>query len=294
MTAAEALGLSSGLLAELDRLSLPSRRPLRGSVAGQRRSPRPGASLELADYRSYVPGDDFRRIDWNAYARLERLVLRLYVGEEDVCVTTWVDTSASMAWGETPKAGCARGLAGALAYLALSGYDRAQCIGFAGSVVGRSPSVRGRREAPRLWELLASLPSGGGTDWGALAGAARSVPRGISLVISDFLTAQGPGPAVAALRQAGHDVALIQVLSPQELRPALEGDLQLLDVEGGPAVEVTVTTAVLAGYQEALERHTSGLSHLAAAHGAGFAQLDAGLPLRHLLLDLLRRAGVLR
>ncbi|MGH9075554.1 MAG: DUF58 domain-containing protein, partial [Acidimicrobiales bacterium] len=107
LAAAEALGLTPEVLARLDRLSLPARRPLLGSGAGQRRSPRPGTSLELADFRTYVPGDDFRRVDWNAYARLERLLLRLYVGEQDVCVTTWVDVSASMAWASTAGASTA-------------------------------------------------------------------------------------------------------------------------------------------------------------------------------------------
>lgn len=186
--AASGLGITPDLLRALDRLTLPSRRAVLGASAGQRRSRHYGSSLDLADYRAYVPGDDIRRLDWGAYARLGRLLVRLYEGEEDTCVTLWVDTSASMAWDPAGKERPARGLAGALAYLALAADDRAACIGFAGRVVGRTGPLRGKRSAPRLWTALAALPRGVGTDWWVVASVARSVPRGVAVVISDFLT----------------------------------------------------------------------------------------------------------
>ncbi len=114
----------------------------------------------------------------------------------------WVDTSASMAWDPAGKERPARGLAGALAYLALAADDRAACVGFAGSVVGRAGPLRGKRSAPRLWAALAALPRGVSTDWSAVAGAARSVPRGVAVVFSDFLTKELPRQALAALCRA--------------------------------------------------------------------------------------------
>jgi uncharacterized protein (DUF58 family) len=292
--AADALGLDAELLRSLDRLALPSRRPIVGGTAGQRRSPRPGSSVEFADFRSYVPGDDFRRIDWNAYARLDRLVLRLYAGEEDVCVTCWVDASASMEWGRPLKSRCARAIAGALAYCALTSYDRAAVVGFAESVLARSGVVRGRVAATRLWTLLDSMPAAGATDFSVLARAARRLPRGISVIVSDFLTESDPARVVAALREARQDVVLVQVLAPQELAPEVRGDVRLRDVETGGTVEVTATGAVLDAYQTALDEHTRRLRHVAAAHGALFTQVDSGTPLRDVLLGRLRRDGVLR
>jgi len=292
LDAAETLGLTPDLLRSLDRIALPARRPVLGA-AGQRRARRPGASVEFADFRSYVAGDDFRRIDWNAYARLDRLVLRLYAGEEDVCVTCWVDASASMDWGQPLKSTCARGLAAALVYIALSSYDRAAVVGFAQTVTARVDPMRGRRAAPRLWSALATMGGGGSTDFGAVARSARRVPRGISVLLSDFLTESDPAPAVAALREAGHEVAMLQVLAPQELDPDVRGDVRLLDVETGGGVEITATPGVLAAYRGALAAHTERLRGVAQAHGAAFTQVSSATPLRELLLGTLRRSGLL-
>ena len=293
LDAAEALGLTPDLLRSLDRITLPSRRPILGAGAGQRRAKRPGASVEFADFRSYVPGDDFRRVDWNAYARLDRLVLRLYAGEEDVCVTCWVDASASMDWGDPLKSRCARGLAGALSYVALSSYDRAAVVGFAGDIGTRVEPARGRRAAPRLWSTLATMAGGGATDFGAVASAARRTPRGISVILSDYLTESDPSPAVAALRQAGQEVAMVQVLAPQELQPEVRGDVRLVDVETRSGVDITATPGVIAAYRAALAEHTDRLRAVARAHGAAFVQLSSGTPLRELLLGTMRRSGVL-
>ncbi len=255
-----------------------------GAGAGQRRSRRYGSSLDLADYRAYVPGDDIRRLDWGAYARLGRLLVRLYEGEEDTCVTMWVDTSASMAWDPAGKERAARGMAGALAYLALAADDRAACIGFAGHVVGRAGPVRGKRSAPRLWAALATLPRGAATDWSVVAGAARSVPRGVAIVFSDFLTKELPKQALVALRTAGHEVVLVQVLSPMELAPDVRGEVRLVDAETADVVELTLGEQALASYHAARLEHMRSLRLMAAAHDARLVTVDGGAPLRQLVL----------
>ena len=291
---AASLGITPELLRALDRLTLPSRRRVVGAGAGQRRSRRYGSSLDLADYRAYVPGDDIRRLDWGAYARLGRLLVRLYEGEEDTCVTMWVDTSASMAWDPAGKERASRGMAGALAYLALAADDRAACVGFAGHVVGRAGPVRGKRSAPRLWAALATLPRGVATDWSVVAGAARSVPRGVAIVFSDFLTQELPKQALVALRTVGHEVVLVQVLSPLELAPDVRGEVRLVDAETADAVELTLGEQALASYHEARSEHTRSLRLLAAAHDARFVTVDGGAPLRQLVLGQLVPARVVR
>src|SRR2546429_1057334 len=161
----EALGLPPGLLAALDRLTFRSRRPVPGDGAGQRISPRPGASAEFSDYRTYVPGDDFRRVDWNAYARLDRLMLKLYLGEEDVSIHIFVDTSDSMRWGQPGKDGAARSIAAALAYVGLAGLDRGGGTGFADRVTATPPPQRGRQSSPPLRSTLPSLGSAAARDF---------------------------------------------------------------------------------------------------------------------------------
>jgi uncharacterized protein (DUF58 family) len=292
---AAALGLTPDILQALERLAIPSRRAALGAGAGPRRSRRHGSSLDLADYRAYTPGDDIRRLDWSAYARLGRLFMRLYAGEEDACVTLWVDTSASMAWDLAGKQRPARAIAGALGFLALAAEDRAGCAGFAGGIVGRAGPMRGKRSAPRLWSALADLASGSRTDWGAVAGAAATFPSGIAVVISDFLSeVEMIRPALSSLRRAGNELLLVQVLSAGELRPALRGELRLVDAETGAALEVTLGQAALDAYHLARAKHTRALSKLAASYGARLVSVDGGVPLRQLLLEELVRARLLR
>ncbi|HEV3231539.1 MAG TPA: DUF58 domain-containing protein [Candidatus Dormibacteraeota bacterium] len=288
------LGLGAELLARLDRLSVNVRRPVLGQAAGGRRSPRPGTSTEFADFRTYVPGDDFRRIDWNAYGRLDRLLLKLYLGEEDLALNVIVDVSASMAWGEPDKSTYARRLAGALAYVALGSYDRVSVAGLGDALTTPLPALRGRGAAIRLWRALAGLPGGGATDYAAIAASRRPLARGVTVLISDFLSDSDLAPALARLRRGGQEVALVQVLAPREVRPDLSGDIALEDLETGATVDLTVTPAVLHRYAEALRRHQAWLSALTSAHGASFHVAVTDQPLDALLLSTLRRGGVLR
>jgi len=287
------LGLTQDILQALERLTIPSRRAVLGGIAGRRRSRRYGSSLDLADYRAYTPGDDIRRLDWSAYARLGRLYMRLYAGEEDTCFNLWVDTSASMAWDQATKERPARAIAGAIAFLALASEDRAACIGFSGTVAGRAGPLRGKLNAPRLWAALANLPSGGPTDWDALAAATTALPRGIAVLISDFLAEpRHLRPVLAAQRRAGNDVVLVQVLSPEEFRPTLSGELRLVDSENGGCVDVTLGRAALEAYQAVRGEHARALSALATSFGASLMSVDGSLPLRQILLRDLVRARV--
>src|ERR1700730_12907549 len=176
IVAARALGLAPDVLALLDRMTLPSRRPVLGD-AGQRRSRRTGGSVEFADFRAYVPGDDFRRVDWNAYARHERMIGRLNSADEDVILTLLIAWSASMAYGDPSKLRAATSLAGALGYVALSAYDRACVASFASTATMLTPRLRGRAATHRLWVALAGLQSSGSTDFSAIGrGATRTAP----------------------------------------------------------------------------------------------------------------------
>jgi hypothetical protein len=124
--------------------------------------------------------------------------------------------------------------------------------------------------------------------------AGGGLPRGVSVLISDFLTESDPGPAIATLREFGQEVVLLQLLAPDELDPRLSGDLALRDVETGTVVEITATPRVLAAYRTALAEHTGRLRATAARLGAGFDQITTDMPLDQLLLDRLRRGGLLR
>lgn len=266
---------------------------MQGAGAGQRLSPRPGTSAEFSDFRTYVAGDDYRRLDWNAYARLDRLMLRLYLGEEDLSVHLFVDSSESMRWGRPPKDAASRSIAGALAYVALAGQDRLSVTGFADRVTARLRPQRGRQSCPRVWDVLGSLGAGTASNFASLLAVAGSLRPGVSVIISDFLTESGLGSVLAALRSARQQVVLLQVLAPQELDPDVAGDVALTDVETKASIEVTVTPALLQRYHEALDDHTTRLIALARAHQALWHRVRSDAPIDLLAMDTFRRIGLL-
>ena len=257
--------LSPAELNLLSRLDLSYRRPVSGLYAGERRSPRAARSPEFADFRPYVSGDDFRQIDWRAFARMEKLVLRLYVAEEESSLNIVMDTSASMALGTPPKWEAARRLAAALAFLGLAGMDRV-AIGVLGSRAKRTQHLRGKDGVARLWAFLDGLEPAGRSSPSQLTELDWPRP-GMTVVISDFLTEGAWAAPVAGLRRRRQEPLLWQMLAPDEERPSYSGDFKLVDAESGDAREVTVTPALVADYLAALALHRSGVRR--AAEGAG-------------------------
>src|SRR5215207_1333955 len=173
-----------GFLNVLESMTLAGRRVPAGRSMGQWRSRSTGSSIEFSDYRTYAPGDDYRRIDWNAYARLERLFLRLYRAEENLALAIMLDTSASMAWGTPSKARFAARLAGALSFIALRSDDRVELAACrAGSVVDRILSLTGQAAVWPLWNYLERLTCTGSTDLEASLIAYAAQLRGSGLAI---------------------------------------------------------------------------------------------------------------
>src|SRR5437899_11195506 len=156
--------LEPALLRRLESLALQVRRAVSGQMGGERRSRRRGQSVEFADFRNYTPGDDFRLIDWNAYARLDRFMLRLFVAEEELPLTLFLDMSGSMDWGSPNKAQTARRLAGAIAYVALAALDRVRLTVFAHAPTSGGAPYRGRRAAAQLFARPQSFTAGGDTN----------------------------------------------------------------------------------------------------------------------------------
>ncbi len=287
--------LSAAELGLLARLDLAYRRPARGLYAGERRSPRAARSPEFSDFRPYVPGDDFRQIDWRAFARLERLTLRLYVAEEEACLNVVVDASQSMALGEPPKWPAARKLAAALAFLGLAGMDRV----VVGTLDGRSLApLRGRDGVARIWSFLEGLEPAGEASPADLS-RLRWLRPGMTAVISDFLAGDpdtGPAdwaPALAGLRSRRQEPVLWQVLAPDEEEPQLAGDFKLVDSESGRQREITITPGVVDAYVRALAALRLRLSQASSAAGGRFLHSGSADGTEATMLAGLR-AGVLR
>ncbi|HET7087405.1 MAG TPA: DUF58 domain-containing protein [Anaerolineae bacterium] len=297
--------LSPSFLATLDRLTLVSRRARAGKFKGERRSPRRGGSVEFADFREYAPGDDFRQIDWNAYARLERLFLRLFVEEEDATVHVIVDASRSMDWGQPLKSTYARRVAAALGYVALVGMDR--LVGAALGLDGRSyalfPPHRGKHQALAWFDWLAGLalseaeglqPGGQASPLAALTQYAASVRRAGPLVVVSDLMDDGWREGIQRLAARHYEITLLHILAPQEIDPEWEGDLKLVDSETNAAVEITADFDLLSRYRARLEAWQSEWQQFCAARAINYAPIETSLPFEELVLSFLRRRGILK
>jgi len=284
-----------GFLRQLERLSLIMRSPVRGGLKGGRRSVKRGQSVEFADYRDYALGDDLRQLDWNVYARLERLFVKLFVEEEDVTVTLLVDGSASMAAGTPSKLLFAKRAAAALGYIGLASEDRVAVTALTGRTARRRTALRG---SGRVFRLLADLsaiaPADGPTDLLAAArhAAAQLHGRGVTILISDLLD-PAADRVIRDLAATGSELVIVHVLSPDELDPVLEGDLRLVDVETGEGLDVTVDLATVDQYKARLAAWKADFADLAAKRRASYVDLSSDVNLADLMFAELRRRRVL-
>ncbi|MEZ4714410.1 MAG: DUF58 domain-containing protein [Caldilineaceae bacterium] len=280
-------------LRKLDRLAILSRRALAGQLQGERRSPKRGQSVEFADFRPYAPGDDFRRIDWNAYARLERFFIKLFVEEEDLTVHLLLDASQSMDWGEPNKLHYAVRVAGALGYIALAGLDRVTVTALGQTDAQLSPR-RGKQQAWTLFNFLQTIAPAGATDLSdnlsAYAAAARR--PGPLLLLSDLMD-DGWAAGLNALAAKGFEVTVLHLLAPQEVNPQLAGDLKLLDAETAAAIEITADFDLLERYRQNLRDWQAEVGRFCAARAMHYIPVETSIPFEELLFAILRRRGVL-
>lgn len=264
----------------LDRLRLAASRRFAGAAGGLRRSLRHGASLEFADYREYVRGDDIRRIDWNVFARLEELVLRLYVAEEDLHVYLLVDRSASMAFGSPSKLDVAKRVAAALAYVGLSGNERVSVLPFDKNASRVGTPARGKSSAPKVFRHLEAIEAQGETDLRAsLEFLLRTQRPGLVVLVSDLFDPSieeenGLSAMLDPLVGARFEVSIIHVLSEDDVKPSYEGDLLLVDGEGQDAVELSVDGAALKAYQARLSQFLRRIESYASSRGIRYLRLE--------------------
>ncbi len=280
----------------MERLSLISKRAYAGATKGEKRSTRRGVSVEFADYRDYVPGDDLRYLDWNIAGRLDRLLIKLFVEEEDLRVHLLIDRSRSMGFGQPAKLDHARRLVAALAHIGLSGLDRVAVASFGGRLDPGLPPVRGGGSIFRVLDWLDRLAADGETDLGtALTRFAHEHRRaGLCVVVSDFLDPQGYQRGLSALLTRGFDVVAVQVLSPDELNPAATGDLKLVDAETGAVREVTISDSLLRRYRQNAATYCEDLRRFCVGRGMGYLRTTTDEDLGSTVLAALRRIGLVR
>jgi uncharacterized protein (DUF58 family) len=287
----------------LERLTLVSRKRLSGQGQGDRRSLRKGSSLEFADYRHYVEGDDPARVDWSIYSRTDTLFVRLYEEEEVLNVHLVVDASRSMDWGEPSKLRYARRIAASLGYVALNASNRVFVWPLSASASSYGPAWGRGRAGPMLsfiedvkpfqqaTPLLAGMHAPPDLEQSLNTFTSRS--GGLVILVSDLLSANWE-KALSRLVARSGEVVVLHTLSPQELRPTLGGDVRLIDRESGAAVSVTLNNDAIRLYSQRLDEWRRTVESFCARHGMGYVPVDTSTPLETLTFDVLRRRGIVR
>jgi len=317
--------LNPELVARLGQLDISSRKVFSGKLKGERRSKRRGESVEFADHRPYVSGDDMRHIDWNIFGRLDRLFLKLFLEEEDLSLHIVIDCSASQDCGEPNKFLFMQKLAASLAYVGLVNLNRVAVTAIgerlggtalpsgsgagapaleSGStesastegVVSSLRDLRGRRRLHELIAYLCTLEPEGSTRF---ADACKRIAitrrgKGIMIILSDFFYKEGYETGLRMLKGHGYDLFAIQVLSPQEMEPNIGGDLRLKDIEDGDTAEVTISAPLLKKYKQILNAYCNRLHEFCAQRDITHMTVKSDMPVDVLVMDYLRRRGLLR
>ncbi len=291
--------LTPAFMHQLDRLDVRSRKMLRGTMQGERRSKKRGQSVEFADYRNYVVGDDLRRIDWNLYARLDKLFLRLFLEEEDLTVSIILDTTASMDYGEPNKLLYAKRLAAALGYVALTHYNRLSLYAFSDTVSDRAEGMRGRRPIARMVAWLDGLRPAKAS--GSLADVCKKLATlhrqpGVVIFISDFFDKGDLAEAFRYFAADRFDAYALQLLSPQEEDPTrggVAGDLKLTDIEDGSVAEVSVSKPLLERYQANLRAYKEQVRDAAVKRGLTYLTATTDETVERVVLQYFRERGLL-
>lgn len=308
--------LSSKEIARLDPLDLASRRVFFGKLKGERRSKKRGHSVEFADHRPYVTGDDLRHIDWNIFGRLDKLFLKLFLEEEDLSLHVVLDASASSDCGEPNKFHFMQRCAMALGYVGLVNLNRVAATVMSGidadapdekpksggqtapaaAPVRALRDLRGRRRVHDLARFLCAVRPGGVLSFRTAAEriALSRRGKGVMVVFSDFFFKDGYEDGLRLLAGHGYDLILVQVLSPQELEPPIKGDLRLKDIEDADTAEVTISAPLLKRYQANLSAYCQKLREFALRRDMALLTVRSDTPVDALVADQLRRLGVLK
>jgi len=288
--------LDPAFTARLDALDVLSHKVLRGRLHGERRSKRRGQSVEFADHRSYVAGDDLRFVDWNIYARLDQLFMKLFLEEQDLTVHILMDASASVSLPEPSKERYIKRLAAALGYVGLARNNRVSIAAFADGIVRQLSNIRGRAYIPQMAELLLGCACEGPSDFDRTCRQVveTRIGSGVVVVISDFLFKEGYETGLRRLLSREYELYVVQVLSPQEMDPTIAGDLKLVDVEDADSSEITVSAALLKYYKRNVAAYCNELKEFCIRRGAAYLAADSSGSVELMVLNYLRRIGLLR
>lgn len=278
---------------KLNQLAIAMNTHMTHGIGGGRKSNAKGTSVEFSDYREYIPGDDIRRIDWGAYGRLDKLYIKRFMEEKEGIFQIFIDTSNSMNFGEPKKSRTALRLAGALAYLVLNNLDRVYVSEMQESTLTQGKGRAGKQAFRQIMQELEAVEFDGRTNLNKAIMSRQYQGSGVSIVISDFLDEKGIEEAVKYLRYKKQQIILIQVLARQEIDIEGDGVVNLLDMETGEEVRLSLNRTTIEQYNQALQNMTERMKALARKYEMTFIRMIADEPLEKFLFDHVCNQGII-
>lgn len=293
--------LNDAFFSRLETLALELRANLGGFFGGKHLVRTYGQTVEFADYREYMLGDDIRRIDWNLYSRFEKFFLKLFTDERQMHTQIYIDCSASMGRDMPEKAGYTVGIAAALGYLSVHNMDK---VSFKLMKGNKAEDAFGTLVGKRaFFDAISALEELEFSDETDIYKCITSTPNlgsndGLAVIISDFFTDTDWKKAVDFLCYKKKQVLLIQVMTPEEIDPSYSGRVNLIDTEAGGMedpknMRIKITRSNQLAYEEALKHMKEELRSFCASRGADFVSVSTAEPLEKMLFKELLKVGIM-
>lgn len=292
--------LNDAFFSRLETLSLNLRKDLRGYFGGKHLVKTYGQTVEFSDFREYQLGDDIRRIDWNLFSRFEKYFLKLFTDERQMQVQVLLDMSSSMGKDNPAKGQYALAVAAALGFLAVQSMDKLS-FNFMRGETADNPfgTIIGKNAFFRAISQMDDLQFDGEVDIEKCVLSSRDTGQsnGLTIIISDFLTDSDWQKAVDYLVYKNRQALLIQVLTPDEIAPAFEGRVHLIDCETSDILDprnlkVKVTRSLLDNYERALADFKQSISAYCTKRGAAFISVRTDRPIEDMLFKELLRGEI--
>lgn len=277
---------------KLNRLKLAMNIRIDKGMSGARKSSAKGSSVEFSDFREYIPGDDIRRIDWNVYGRLDKLFIKQFMEEKEAFYHIFVDSSASMNFGEKKKSDMALKLAAVFVWLVQKQLDRVEILTLSDGRLDRTSPITGRSSFARMLDELEKVSFGGTTGINEAISRAKINGRGVTIIISDFLDPEGIDEAIKFLIFKRQEVMLLQVLAHEEIEFDEEGTFAIKDMETSDDVRVTMSRQTIKNYQKTLESHNQKIQRLAKKYGCAYMQITSDEDIEKVVFETMKQKGI--
>lgn len=295
--------LTSQFLKQLDPFHIGAKHSFRGKLRGERRSLNRGTGMEFADYRAYEPGDDLRYVDWNTYARLGKLFIKLHHTDEDLPLVLLLDSSRSMEFGTPTKLTCAKQIVAALGYIALAHADSVAIYTCTERLSVALPPTSGKSQFSRLTKAITAIAADGQTR---LTECLKQLPMyqrspGMVVILSDFLDPDSYTAGFKSLLGRGFLITTIHLVSQEEIDPqthmenvATGSDWLVEDAETGETRAITLNSEILTQYQAQQQTFCADLQRFCIDQGIGYAQLKNNSPIEPFVFQELHRTGLIQ